>query len=115
MVFGNVKSQSFSSSAIITQADTVPTGETWKVESVLYDQSFNYQDNGINGITIHSKLKIDGTDIIIRTFKRYYVGSSSGATEMVWEMKYPFWLPAGTIIAPGNTVYGLSVLKFKTD
>ena len=76
----------------ISSSDTVPSDEIWKVESILYSTMSSDGYISLNGNQIKSN---------------EYIYNSTAH-----EMKLPFWLNSGDIIAVGSNVRYISVLKF---
>ena len=91
----------------ITSKDTVPQGELWKIESILYD-----------GLISSSSSSISSSDYFLLNGNVIYCRqavsmSYPSPAAVVWEMKYPFWISEGDIIEPKSNVGIISILKFQ--
>ena len=104
-------SLSFVVVALVANADTVPAGECWKVESILYS-STPVSVAGVNSWNLTTDyIVVNGNDLIVRkTSSTDYAASSKDSN--LWEITLPIWLPSGTVIAPHTGVKYLSVLRF---
>ena len=103
---------SFSNPKFIENADTVPVGITYKVESFVFSREIpwlalggwpyqNAQDDFI---------LLNGINVAVRSCR---LGASHMASE-VWEQKLPIWLPSGTIIAPSTGVRYINIIEFSS-
>ncbi len=88
----------FNKVKLVSATDTVPTNKVWKVESITYPSLTS------NIIMYNSYILINGGTTQVRTYQ------SSSA--IFWEMKYPFWLPAGTTISVSSNVNLISVIEY---
>ncbi|MBM3171360.1 MAG: hypothetical protein FJZ75_07110 [Bacteroidetes bacterium] len=82
----------FSQVLLVSTTQTVPANKVWKVESVM----------PINQQSIYHQIVVNSTTIIVGTTN--YTGS--------WFNAFPMWLPAGTTLAAGSTVFRVSVIEF---
>lgn len=82
----------FSQVLLVSSTQTVPANKVWKVESVM----------PINQTSIYHQIVVNSTTIIVGTTN--YSGS--------WFHAFPMWLPAGTTLATGTTVFRISVVEF---
>jgi hypothetical protein len=89
----------FNQVKLVTTVDTVPAKKVWKVESVLYSNANK-----------SSYITMNGTGLLVRLID--LVPWASMATDMIWEMKYPFWLPAGSTLAISTNVVYISVIEY---
>jgi hypothetical protein len=87
----------FNQVKLVSASDTVPANKVWKVESILC-ANFNTSMNA------NSTIRVNGNFVLVRIY------SASGAAS--WEMKYPFWLPAGSSIAANVNVDTISVIEY---
>ena len=107
--FQSVNGQSLIGPHQISGKDTVPSGEIWKVEAVLYDAGISVSSQSISGIDYFI---LNGNTVYTR--QAISVSYPSGGA-VVWEMKYPFWIGEGDIIEPKAGIGYISVLKFKQE
>lgn len=95
----------------ISSSDTVPSDEIWKVESILYG---TMDDDGyltMNGIQIKCLEYVYS----LYTKNTQYTSPQSMAAAAgldIHEMKLPFWLNSGDVIAVSSNVLYISVLRF---
>ena len=82
----------FSQVLLVSTTQTVPANKVWKVESVM----------PINQTSIYHQIVVNSNTIIVGTTN--YSGS--------WFNAFPMWLPAGTTLAAGSTVFRVSVIEF---
>jgi hypothetical protein len=94
LIAAKVQSQTlqFSQVLLVSSTQTVPANKVWKVESVM----------PINQTSIYHQIVVNSTTIIVGTTN--YSGS--------WFHAFPMWLPAGTTLAAGATVFRISVVEF---
>ena len=104
---------SFSQVLSVSQADTVPAGKVWKIESAPYKNdvigtqgSWNSQNPTVEYV---QSMLIDGNTVYIQAL-RIYDGSWRTFTGPTCQ--FPLWLPAGTVVQPSTGVRFLSVLEF---
>jgi hypothetical protein len=95
---------------------TVPEGKTWKLEGIVYsDAPQNLSTGAINNIATY---KINGVSLPARKTSSYHNSTSAGngvsQSSMVynWEMSFPLWFPAGTVLEVGSSVAFFSILEF---
>lgn len=103
----------YSQAKLVNTIDTVPTGKVWKIEGVIYSgpiASFNYA----NSQTLVDNIFINGTEVAIRKSSMAVAPYTSSATSIVWEQKFPLWMPAGTTLAASTGVLYINVLEFNT-
>ena len=91
---GRIQAQTlqFSRVLLVSSVQTVPANKVWKVESVM----------PINQTSIYHQIVVNSTTIIVGTTN--YSGS--------WFNAFPMWLPSGTTLAAGSTVFQISVIEF---
>jgi len=104
ILFFNVsKAQSnlqFNQVKLVTTVDTVPAKKVWKVESVLYSNA-----------NTNSYISLNGTSLLVRYINYVQIGTT-GVASLIWEMKYPFWLPAGSTLAKSTNVESISIIEY---
>ena len=100
---------------LIASQSTVPEGKVWKITNILPSSSFTagyariYVNN--NEIIVAQSQSSNGQTSSTGNFSNnhHYYNALSGA----------FWLPAGTIISPGEPensgVQFISILEFNTE
>lgn len=111
----------FNQVLLLTATGTVPSGKVWKVESVLSSSTLAaYNDNPSSVNTVSLNILVNGITV---TVERSSVGiasqtGSSGAMRAHWGYasggvtRLPFWLPAGSTLAPSTNAMGVSVIEF---
>jgi hypothetical protein len=116
LAFG-LKSQtlSFSQVMLVSSVQTVPQGKVWKVENILpavRPTITNFSGQSAVDFT----LIINGLNVFyLSSESRGYLGSSftTGITAVSAGIgASPIWLPAGTTLAAGNNLHGISVIEF---
>ena len=107
-------SLSFLGVALVANADTVPAGECWKVESILYSSTPVSVEGGQSGfVNITDLIIVNGNTTVVRkSTATSYVTNGISKDSNLWEITLPIWLPSGTVIAPHTGVKYLSVLRF---
>lgn len=101
------EAQTLIGAAQITTKDTVPQGQLWKIESILYDGLISSTSSSINS---NDYFLLNGNVIYCRQAVSMSYPSPAA---VVWEMKYPFWISEGDIIEPKSNVGKISILKFQ--
>ena len=104
-------SLSFVGVALVANADTVPAGECWKVESILYSSTPVSVAGHQQWYLITDYIVVNGNNLIVRKTSSID-GASASKDSNLWEITLPIWLPSGTVIAPHTGVKYLSVLRF---
>lgn len=104
-------SLSFVGVALVANADTVPAGECWKVESILYSSTPVSVSGAFSSQSVTDYIFFNGNLTVVRK-STSIDGGSNGKDSNLWEITLPIWLPSGTIIAPHTGVKYLSVLRF---
>ena len=109
---------SFSQPLLITSG-TVPAGKVWKLEGLVYsDAPHNLASGSNNNLATY---KINGTPYPARKSSSFQTATSAGngvsqsAMAYNWEMSFPLWFPAGTLIEVGSSVAFFSILEFSID
>lgn len=103
LFFNESKAQSnlqFNQVKLVTTVDTVPAKKVWKVESILYSNS-----------NTNSYILLNGTSLLVR-YINVVSPWGAGSAGLVWEMKYPFWLPAGSALAKSTNVESISIIEY---
>ena len=111
----------FNQVLLLTATGTVPSGKVWKVESVLSSSTLAaYNDNPSSVNTVSLNILVNGITV---TVERSSVGiasqtGSAGVMRAHWGYasggvtRLPFWLPAGSTLAPSTNAMGVSVIEF---
>jgi len=111
----------FNQVLLLTATGTVPSGKVWKVESVLSSSTLAaYNDNSSSVNTVSLNILVNGITV---TVERSSVGiasqtGSAGVMRAHWGYtsggvtRLPFWLPAGSTLAPSTNAMGVSVIEF---
>jgi hypothetical protein len=111
----------FNQVLLLTATGTVPSGKVWKVESVLSNSTLAaYNDNPSSVNTVSLNILVNGITV---TVERSSVGiasqtGSAGVMRAYWGYasggvtRLPFWLPAGSTLAPSTNAMGVSVIEF---
>lgn len=109
------QSLSFSQVKLVSTIQTVPQNKVWKVENILPSvrpTTTNFSGQSavdftllINGLTVYylsteSRGNLQGNGTTGITAVSAGIGDS------------PIWLPAGTTLAAGNNLHGISVIEF---
>ena len=90
----------FNKVKLVSALDTVPRNKVWKVESITYPNPSNFTPS-FNYISV---IIINGGSTIVKM--------SQLTLSYSWEMKYPFWLPAGTTLEASNNVNYISIIEY---
>ena len=85
----------FNQVKLVSASDTVPANKTWKVESILYSADH----------ASTASILLNNQTVFTRS---YYVSNG----QSVWEMSFPFWVPAGTVLAAGSNVRKISIIEY---
>ena len=111
----------FNQVLLLTATGTVPSGKVCKVESVLSSSTLAANNNNTSSVnTVSLDILVDGITV---TVERSSVGiasqtGSSGVMRAYWGYasggvtRLPFWLPAGSTLAPSTNAMGVSVIEF---
>jgi hypothetical protein len=111
----------FNQVLLLTGTGTVPASKVWKVESVLSSSTLAaYNDNTSSVNTVSLNILVNGITV---TVERSSVGigsqtGSAGVMRAYWGYasggvtRLPFWLPAGSTLAPSTNAMGVSVIEF---
>ena len=108
----------FSQPLLITTG-TVPAGKAWKLEGLVYSDAPHNLASGIGGNV--ATYKINGQTYPARKSSSYQTTTSAGngvsqsAMAYTWEMSFPIWFPAGTLIEVGSSVAFFSILEFTIE
>jgi len=124
----------FSQAILLTSSQTVPAGKVWKISNMLPSTPLTSGVSGstsnvsnqteqlivINGNTVylgssHADYSVSILSITDRGGSTVGTGTRPVATANASSqtlLNGAIWLPAGTSVAPGTGVYGLSILEF---
>jgi hypothetical protein len=97
---------------------TCPAGKVWKVERVVFSSTLPdvhcTASTGCSGISPHNdQIEVDGAPIPVRSMRsRGTTSGGAGMLVMLWQHEFPFWLTAGSTLATGAGVLGISVIEF---
>jgi hypothetical protein len=86
----------FNKVKLVSASDTVPTNKVWKIEGISYPYLV-YTNNAF-----FSRIEINGVTSATRIYSNI----------VIWEMKYPFWLPAGSTLAASTNVINISIIEY---
>ena len=89
----------FNKVKFVSVNDTVPANKVWKVESILYSNT-NYG----------AYINLDNQSILVRYI--LYSNGGTSQTSSIWEMKFPFWMPAGSFIAASTNVNLINIIEY---
>lgn len=97
---------------LVDQPTTVPAGQVWKIEAVLYSsQPVTATSTSGFSQTSSDYIFINNQSKLVRTSSTA-LSTAGAATTTLWEQSMPLWLPAGTAIGPGTGVRFINVLCF---
>jgi hypothetical protein len=97
---------------LVDQPTTVPTGQVWKVEAILYSsQPVTATSTSGTSQTSSDYISVNNQSKLIR-ISSTALTTAGAATTTLWEQSMPLWLPAGTAIGPGTGVRFINVLCF---
>lgn len=109
-----LKSQTlqFSQVLLVTTVQTVPANKVWKVEGFMPSQSLiaPWQN------TVNFSILVNNSQIFVAgAFHSHTTNGSGGVAQAGYSANLtfqPLWLPAGTTLAAGTNVFGVSVIEF---
>jgi hypothetical protein len=104
----------FSQVKLVSTSETVPAGTVWKVEGANY--SFQIASTAMTSSTSITTTTADYTWILNGQTQNVFASRSRsanyGSSNLIWEKKWPIWLPAGSTVEAGTGVHSLSVIEF---
>lgn len=102
----------FVQSKLISNAETVPIGKTWKVEGFIYSSQIAtfYWINNTQNLT--DLVTLNGNSVAVRISSCAPYGYPNSGGSIIWEQHLPLWLPEGTSIAASTGVLYVNVLEF---
>ena len=97
----------FSQVLLVSTTQTVPANKVWKVEGFMPSQSLIAPWQS----TVNFSITINNSQIFVAGAYQRESGNSGYAysANLVFQ---PLWLPAGTTLAAGTNVFGVSVIEF---
>jgi hypothetical protein len=102
----------FSQVLLVSTVQTVPANKVWKVEGFMPSQSLiaPWQN------TVNFSLLVNNSQIFVAgAFHSHTTNGSGGVAQAGYAASLtfqPLWLPAGTTLAAGTNVFGISVIEF---
>ena len=102
----------FSQVLLVSTTQTVPANKVWKVEGFMPTQSLiaPWQN------TVNFSISINNSQIFVGgAFHSHTTNGSGGVSQTGYSANLvfqPLWLPAGTTLAAGTNVFGVSVIEF---
>lgn len=124
----------FSQVILLTQSQSVPAGKVWKVTNMLPSTALTSSAGGTSSgqsSSTEQTISVNGNTVYLGSSHARYSGAivsisdrggssaGTGSRPMAAAMSSSqvllngaLWFPAGTTLAPGNGLYGISVLEF---
>ncbi len=124
----------FSQAILLTQSQSVPAGKVWKVTNMLPSTPITSSAGGTSSgqsSSTEQTISVNGNTVYLGSSHAQYSGAivtisdrggssaGNGTRPMSAAMSSSqvllngaLWFPAGTTLAPGNGLYGISVLEF---
>lgn len=102
----------FSQVLLVSTVQTVPANKVWKVEGFMPSQSLiaPWQN------TVNFSILVNNSQIFVAgAFHSHTTNGSGGVAQAGYSANLtfqPLWLPAGTTLAAGTNVFGVSVIEF---
>lgn len=106
---------SFSQVKLVSAVQTVPQNKVWKVENIL--PSVRLTTTNFNGQSVvNFTLLVNGLTVFYlstESLGNLQGNGTTGITAITAGIgASPIWLPAGTTLAAGNNLHGISVIEF---
>lgn len=106
---------SFSQVKLVSAVQTVPQNKVWKVENIL--PSVRLTTTNFNGQSVvNFTLLVNGLTVFYLSTESLGNLQGNGTTGITAVSAgigdSPIWLPAGTTLAAGNNLHGISVIEF---
>jgi hypothetical protein len=106
---------SFSQVKLVSTVQTVPQNKVWKVENIL--PSVRLTTTNFNGQSVvNFTLLVNGLTVFYlstESLGNLQGNGTTGITAITAGIgASPIWLPAGTTLAAGNNLHGISVIEF---
>ena len=102
----------FSQVLLVSTTQTVPANKVWKVEGFMPSQSLIAPW----GSTVNFSITVNNSQIFVAgEFHSHTTNGSGGVAQTGYTASLdfqPLWLPAGTTLAAGTNVFGVSVIEF---
>jgi hypothetical protein len=102
----------FSQVLLVSTTQTVPANKVWKVEGFMPSQSLIAPW----GSTVNFSITVNNSQIFVAgAFHSHTTNGSGGVAQTGYAANLvfqPLWLPAGTTLAAGTNVFGVSVIEF---
>jgi hypothetical protein len=101
----------FSQVLLVSTTQTVPANKVWKVEGFMPSQSLIAPWQS----TLNFSISINNSQIFVAGAFHSYQANAGGVTQTGYSANLvfqPLWLPAGTTLAAGTNVFGVSVIEF---
>ena len=102
----------FSQVLLVSTTQTVPANKVWKVEGFMPSQSLIAPWVS----TVNFSITVNNSRIFVAgAFHSHTTNGSGGVAQTGYTASLdfqPLWLPAGTTLAAGTNVFGVSVIEF---